>query len=160
MLRDPLSNRALREAAEGNELAAREDGRRERAELARHQHEYRVGRRLLEILQQGIGRVLVHALGVEDEVDATLRLEGAHVQVVPQCAHVVDADHLPERLENIQVRVGASLDTTLVTEQRRGECDRRSPLSDAIRAVQEVGVRGLVHERRLQQPLRLELLRH
>ena len=41
---DPLPHRALREAAERNELAAGEDRRRQRAELAGDEHDHRIRR--------------------------------------------------------------------------------------------------------------------
>ncbi len=82
------------------------------------------------------------------------------MQVVAQRAHVVDPDHLPERLEHVEVGMRASLDAPLVPEQRSGERGRRGSLSHPGGTVQEIGVRRLVRERRLQQPLRRELLRH
>ena len=75
-------------------------------------------RRLLEVLEQRVRRVLVHALRLEHEVHPTIALERSHVQVVAQRAHVVDADHLAERLEHVEIRVRARLDSTLVPEQR------------------------------------------
>ena len=83
---DPLTHRALREPAERHELAAGEDRRRQRAELARDEHDRRVWRRLLQILEQRVRGVLVHPVRVEHEVDAPLALERPHVQVVPERA--------------------------------------------------------------------------
>ncbi len=158
--RDPLADRPFREPAEGDELATREDRRRERAELARDEDDDGVGRRLLEVLQQRVGRVRVHAVGVENQVDAAVGLERAHVEVVAQGADVVDADHLAERLEDVEVGMRARLDAALVAEQRGGEREGSRPLADPGRPVQEVRVSRAVGERRLEQPLRLGLLRN
>ena len=128
----PRSTRArpLGEPAERHELAAGEDRRRQRAELGRDEDDRRVRRRLLEILEQRVGGVLVHPMRVEDEVDAASRLERPHVQVVAQRADVVDADHLAERLEHVEVGMRARLDAARVAEQRGGERERGRSLPD------------------------------
>ena len=102
---DPLAHRTLRQPTKRDELAAREDRRRERPELAGDEHDHRVRRRLLQVLQERVCSLVVHAVGVEDEIDAAIALERPHVQVVAQRPHVVDADHLAERLEEVQVRM-------------------------------------------------------
>ena len=158
--RDPLADGALREPPERDELAARQDRRRERSELTGDEDDDRVCRRLLEVLEQRIGGVLVHAIRVEDHVDPPIGLERPHVQVVAERANVVDADHLAERLEQVQVRMRAGLDTARVSQQRRRERERRRPLADARGAMQEVRVRDAVLERGAQESLRLRLLRY
>ena len=100
--------------------------------------------------------VVVHQVGAEDEVDAPVRLERPHVQVAVQRADLVDADHLAERLERIDVgMLGARRADQLARER-----PRERPLADAVRAVEEVGVRMPFDERGLEQPLRLQLLGH
>ena len=117
--------RRARKTPEGDELAARADRRRERAELVRDEHDHRVRRRLLEILQQRVGGVLVQQVRVEDHVDAAVGLVRAHVQVAVERAHLVDPDHLAERLEQEEVGVRPGLDAALLAEQRRRR--RRAP---------------------------------
>ncbi len=61
--RDSISSRTARsrQAPERHVLAARADRLRQRAELVGDQHDHRVRRRLLEVLEQRVGGVLVHA---------------------------------------------------------------------------------------------------
>ena len=101
-------DRALREPPEGDELAARADRRRQQAELVGDEHDHGVGRRLLEILEERVGGVLVHQVRAQDEVDAALGLERAHVQVAAEVADRVDPDLVAERLEHVEVGVDAA----------------------------------------------------
>ena len=48
-------------------LAARANGGRERPEVVGDEHDHRVRRRLLQILEEGIGSVLVQEVGAEHE---------------------------------------------------------------------------------------------
>ncbi len=64
----------------------------------------------------------------EDEVDAAVRLERAHVQVAAHLAHRVDSDLVAERLEHVQVGMRAALDAVGVAEQLAGERERRPRL--------------------------------
>ena len=105
--RDPLAHRSLGQPAERDELAAGQDGRRQWAELLCDEHHHRVGRRLLEILEQRVGSVLVHAIRVQNDIDAAVRLERPHVQVVTQRTNLVDSDHLAEGLEQVQIGMRA-----------------------------------------------------
>ena len=121
----------LRKPPERDELAAREDRRRQRPELVRDEHDHRVRRRLLEILQQRVGGVLVQQVRVGDHVDAPVGLVRAHVQVAVERAHLVDPDHLAERLEQEEIGVRPGLHAALVTEQRGRERAGRGALADA-----------------------------
>src|SRR5205823_6568071 len=76
---DLLTDRALREPSKRNELAARPDRLGQRAEVVGDEHDHRVRRRLLEVLEESVRSVLVHRLGGVDEVDAPFGFEGAHV---------------------------------------------------------------------------------
>ena len=160
VLRDRLAQRRLGESPERDELAARADRLRQRPEPLRDEDDDGVRRRLLEILQQRVGGVLVERVGAEDEVDAPVGLERSHVEVAPQLADVVDADLLPERLEDVEVGMAAARDARLVAEQLAGEPQRELPLPDARRAVEEVRMHRAFRERRREQPLRLVLLRN
>ena len=113
-----------------------------------------VRRWLLEVLEQGVGGVVVQQVGAEDEVDAAVGLERPHVQVAPQLADRVDADHLAERLERIDVGVLRARRTDELPRERPGKLS----LADPVRAVEEVCVRRPLVERRVQQALRLLLL--
>ncbi len=154
---DRLAHRALGQAAERHRLAARADRLRQRPEIVRHEQHHRVRRRLLEILQQCVGGVLVHGVRAEDDVDAARRLERAHVQVAAQLADVVDADLVAERLEHVEIRVRAPRDACVVAEQLGREQECVISLADAGRPVQEIRVRRAFGERRREQTLRLEL---
>ena len=98
-------DRALREPAEGDELAARADRRRQQPELVGDEHDDGVRRRLLEILEKRVGGVLVQQVRAQDEIDAALGLERAHVQVAAKVADRVDPDLVAERLEDVEVGV-------------------------------------------------------
>ncbi len=80
------------------------------------------------------------------------------MQVVVQQADVVDPDLVAERLEHVQVGMGATGGATGVAEQLAGEGERRGLLADARRAMEQIGVRGAVSQRRLEQALGLVLL--
>ena len=94
-----VADRALGEAREGDELAARPDRLGQRAEVVGDEDDDGVRRRLLEVLEQRVGGVLVHRLGAVDEVDAAVGLERPHVQVAAELADVVDADLVADRLD-------------------------------------------------------------
>ena len=66
-------------------------------------------------------RVVVHAVRVEDEVDAAIALERPHVEVVVERADLVDPDHLAERLDHPEVGVRPRVDAARVAEQRARE---------------------------------------
>ena len=155
---DRLAHRALRQAPERDELAARANRLGQRPEVARQEEDHRIRRRLLEVLEQGVGRVLVHRVRTEHQVDAPRRLERPHVQVPTQLTDVVDADLVAHRLEHVEVGVRAALDAHVVAEQLRREQEREPALADARRAVQEVRVRRSLGEGGREQALRLELL--
>ena len=150
-LGEELADDAPGQPPERDELAARADRRRDRAELVRDEDDHRVRRRLLEILQQRVGGVLVQEVRVGDHVDAALGLERAHVQVAVERAHLVDPDHLAERLEREEVGVHPRVDAPLVPEQLRRERARGGALADSGRPVEEVGVRRPLRHRRREQ---------
>ena len=115
----------LGQAPERHELAARADRRRERPELVGDEDDHGVRRRLLEVLQQRVGRVVVQQVCVGDHVDAPVGLVRAHVQVAVERADLVDPDHLAERLEREEVGMRPGLDAALVAEQGGGEARAR-----------------------------------
>src|SRR5205823_742548 len=80
---DLLAHRPLREAPKRDRLAARADRLGQRADLVGHQHDHRVGRRLLEVLQQRVGGLVVQEMRPEKQVDPPVGLERPHVQVTP-----------------------------------------------------------------------------
>src|SRR5439155_11573681 len=118
--------------------------------------DHHVRRRLLEILEQGVGRVLVQQVRPEDEVDAALRLERTHVQVTPELADRVDADLVAERLQHVEVGVGATRDPTRLAEELPGERERGPSLADSGRPMEEERMGGLATpgERRREETLR------
>ena len=132
---------SLRQAPERNVLAARADRLGQRAEIVGDQHHHRVRWRLLEVLEQRVGGVLVHRVGVVEQVDAALRLERAHVQVVTERADVVDPDLVAERLEQVDVRMRVAKDALGLADQLRrrrrarpGACRRRAGRGRGTRA--------------------------
>ena len=143
-----LTHRALREPPERDELAARADRLRQRAELVGDEHDHRVRRRLLEVLEQRVGGVLVQQVRAEDEVDAPVGLERAHVQVAAQLA---DRRRCGSGRRAARARRGRGARAARpagVAEQLRGERERRRALADARRPVEEVRVRRPLRERR------------
>jgi hypothetical protein len=66
------------------------------------------------------------------------------VQVVTQRTDVVDTDHLAQRLEDVEVRVRARPNASLVAEERGRERECGGPLPHAGRPVQQVRVRSSV----------------
>ena len=113
---DLVANRRLGQPPKLDELAPRKDRLGERPEVVGDEHRHGVRRRLLEVLEQRIGRLFVQRVRPEDEVDAPIRLEGPHVQVAAQLADRVDPDLVAERLEHVQVGMRAALDASRVTE--------------------------------------------
>ena len=155
-----VADRALGEAREGNELAPRPDRVGQWAEVVGDEDDDGVRRRLLEVLEQRVGGVLVHRLGAVHEVDAAVGLERPHVQVAAELADVIDADLVPDRLDEVDVWMRAALDAAVITDQLAGERDGGRALADARGAVEEVRVRGpFVRDGRPQQALCLCLLR-
>ena len=122
--RDRVAHRALRQPPERHELAARADRLGDRPEVVGDEHDHRVRRRLLEVLEQRVGRVVVHQVGAEDQVDAPVGLERPHVQVAPQLADRVDADHLAERLELVDVGVHRRASCRRARARTRGRAAR------------------------------------
>ena len=105
------------------------------------EHEHGVLGRLLQRLQEGVGGVAAHRLGLADQVRPPRRLERPQVQVAAQLPDLVDQDRLALRLDDEQVGVLLDLDPVLVGgEQRRDERVRRVVLAGAPRAVQQVRV--------------------
>ena len=151
---DDGADRPFREPAERHELAARPDRLRDRPEIVGHEHDDGVLRRLLEVLEERIGGVLVHQLGREDQVDAPIGLERPHVEVAAQLADRVDPDHLSECVELVEVGMHGPGRAEQLEREGAGEL----PLADARRSVEEVGVNRPLDDGGIQQALRLVLL--
>jgi hypothetical protein len=115
-------------------------------------------RRLLEVFQQGVRGVLVHQLCLENEVDAPLGLERPEVQVASEGADVVDPDLVAQRLEDVEVGMRPAEDAVALADHLSREEEGGRPLTDAGRAVEEIGVRRPRGERRAQKPARLGLV--
>ena len=94
----------------------------------------------------------------EEEVHAAVGLEGAEMQVMVECVDRRDPDHVPERLDHLEIRVRPFLDPARVAELHAGEREGSRRLADPCRAVEEKRVRAVVSERRREQALRLVLL--
>ena len=156
---DLVAHGRLRKPTERNELAARADRVRQRADVVGDEHRHGVRRRLLEILEQRVGRLIVQRVRPEDEIDAPVCLERPHVQVVVQLADRVDPDLVAEGLEHVQIRMRAALDTTGIAEQRSREPERGAALPHARRPVEEVRVCRPLGQRSVEQAARLGLLR-
>ncbi len=77
--------------------------------LVGDEHDHRVRGRLLQILQERVGRVFVHQVRALDQVDTAVGLERPHVQVTAHFADRIDADHLPERIELVQIGMELAL---------------------------------------------------
>ena len=160
MLVEPRSHGALGETPERHELATGTNRLGDRAELVGDEHDRGVERRLLEILQQCVGRIVVEQVGREQEVDPIVGLERAQVEIVVQLADGVDPDHVSERLDHAQIGVGSVDDPAGVAELHACECERGRGLADPRRPVEEIRVSVPIPESGCQQALGLGLLRH
>jgi hypothetical protein len=152
-------DRAPGKPAERDRLAAGADRLGDGAELVCDEDDVRILRRLFEVLEQRIGGVLVHQMGSDDEVDAAVGLEGAHVQVAAELPDRVDADLVAERLEHVEVRVHLARDPLAVAEELAGERECSAPLPHPGRPMEEVRVGRSLRKRRAEQALGLVLLR-
>ena len=85
------------------------------------QHEHGVLRRLLQRLEQRVGGVAPHRLGLADQVRPPRRLERPQVQVAAQLADLVDQDRLALRLDDVQVGVLLGVDPVLVGAEHGGD---------------------------------------
>ena len=157
--RDLVAHGRVGEPPERDELTARANRLRQRAEVVGHEHRGRVRRRLLEILQQGVGCLVVERVRAEDEVDAAVGLERPHVEVAPELPDRVDPDLVAERLEHIEVGMRTALDPARVAEEHAGEPERGAALPHSGRPVEEVRVRRALGEGGVEQPARFGLLR-
>ena len=148
----PSRTARSREPPERHELAARADRLRQRAEVVRDQHDHRVRRRLLEILEQRVGGVLVHRVGAEDEIDAPRRLEGPHVQVAAQRRGCRRCGSGRRAARARRGRDACRRSTRAWSPSSSAAKSIASvALADAGRAVQEVRVRRPVGERRREE---------
>ena len=85
------------------------------------EHEDAVLRRLLERLQQRVGRLVTEQVGIEDQVHAAICLERPQVEVAAQPPGALDEDALALRLEHEEVGVSAGLDPVGVAAQGRSD---------------------------------------
>ena len=88
------------------------------------------------------------------EVDAPVRFERTHVQVAAQLANRVDANHLAERVQLVEVGVHCARRADQRSRERSGDL----ALADARRPVEQVRVRRPLAQRRIQEPPRLGML--
>ena len=145
---------------ERHRLAARPDRLRQRTHLVRHQDDDRIRRRLLEILEQRVRRLVVQQMRTEDHVHPARGLERPQVQVAPQLAHRVDPDLIAQRLEHVEIGMRAPADPRVALQQLRRECQGSPPLPHTGRPVEQVRVRRAFAHGRREQSLRLGLLRN
>ena len=152
-------DRALREPPEAHRLAPRAERLGQRAELIGDEDDDGVVRRLLEILEERIGGVLVHRVRTEDEVDAPVGFERTHVQVTAHLADGIDPNLVAERLEDVEVWVRPPDDPIGVSDQGAREEKGRAALPRSGRPVEQVGVSRPFDEGRSQEALRVLLFR-
>ena len=81
------------------------------------------------------------------------------MQIAPQLTDVVDPDLIADRLDDVEVGMGAATDAAGVADQLGRKRERCGSLADSRRAVEEVRVRGSLRDRGAKQTLRLGLLR-
>ncbi len=128
--------RSGRQAAEAHRLAARLHRRQHAGPLVRQQEERRVGGRLLERLEEGVGRVRGEPLRLAHTYTRAAALEGAHGQVVqssPTCSMRISSSSAAHGevgvdlvLDAVVRRAGAAaqLARGLVHAQPGGPCSR------------------------------------
>jgi hypothetical protein len=81
------------------------------------------------------------------------------VEVAAQSADLVDQHLVTPGLEDVEVGMRAPLRASRVAEEGARERQGEPPLADPARTVEKVRVRRPLGERRVEQPLRLFLLR-
>ena len=81
------------------------------------------------------------------------------MQVAPQLAHVVDADLVANRLDDVEIRMRATAYALRVADQLGGERKRGGSFPDSRGPVEEVGVRRPLRHRRAEEALCFRLLR-
>src|SRR5476651_839421 len=135
----------------------------------RHDQQHRLGRRLLEDLQHGVGAAAIHLVGGVDNRHAPLAHRRRHVHELAQPAHIVDRDlrahaagvRVERAAEMIEVGMRARIDqgparrfahdvervgvarkepARLAGEQEARELPRERRLADAARSRQQPGV--------------------
>jgi hypothetical protein len=141
---------ALRVEAHG--LAARGDRRHHLRRAVREEQEHDVVRRLLERLEQRVGRLVVERVGALEHEDAEAGLEGRVRRGCDDGLVDVAAQHLVRAARRDPGEVGmravlhaqprAARVARAASEQLRGHRSRRLALPAARRAVQQVRVRG------------------
>ncbi|HVW35172.1 MAG TPA: hypothetical protein VHL53_21745 [Acidimicrobiia bacterium] len=102
--RDPVGHEGgghvgVGQGGEIDPLAAGPDGRQQLVGRLRQQEEVRPGRRLLQRLQELVGRRLVHPVGLGEDDHLPLGLEGAGESLLHHVLDLVDDDEGPGRLD-------------------------------------------------------------
>ena len=137
------------ERPELHHLAARDDGRQHALETVGDEEEDDEGRRLLDALEQLVGRRRVQVLDLGDDPDAAGGREGLEAEVGDDRLDLVDTDEVALALEQVQVRVHAPAGALALRaraavlagrDERRAELARELRLGEALGAGQQVGV--------------------
>ena len=155
---EPLGQRRGRQRVEAHGLAARGDRRQHLARPVGEQQQDDVVRRLLERLEQRVGRLVVHGVGALDDEHAPLRLErrvrrGGHDRLddVLAAHHVRAARSDPRQVRMRPVlHAGAGVlgIARALGQQLGGEGARRIALAGSRGAVKQVRVVERAVERR------------
>ena len=151
--------------AEAHALRARPDRRQQPIGRAGAQHQVIARQRLLQRLQQAVGGVRVHRVGVLDDDDARRGLVRPRARQRQDRARVVDDDLTAgaRRAERRHVRVEAGVDAPAdlaraatgagrrLAVERHRQPERGAALADAGRPIEQVGVRQMAALDRAQQ---------
>ena len=130
-------------------LAARDDGRQHALERVGHEDEVDVFGRLFEALEERVGGLDVHALGLDDHPDAVGRGERPESEVGDELGDLFDADELALALDHDEVGVHAAGEALALGavpaaaaggHQRGAELDGEAPLAEALGTGQQIGV--------------------
>jgi hypothetical protein len=81
------------------------------------------------------------------------------MQVAAEVSDRIDPNLVAERLEEIEVGMGATRYAARIAEELAGERERGPPLPDPARPVEEISVRRTFRQRGAEEGLRLVLLR-
>ena len=137
-------------------VCARADGGQDLVGLGRREHELQVRRRLLDQLEEGVGRIDRELVGLVDDVDLVAARRGGVHRLLAELARVVDTavargvhlDHV-DRTGTVgrEVLAAAALAARgrggpLLAVQRAGEDARGRGLAAATRTGEQVGVVG------------------
>ena len=85
----------LRQRVESHRHTAGDDRGQQACGVLSAQHDQRIGRRLLQRFEKGIGGLRIHLFGFSDDDHAPPGQQGIQAELIGDLSHLVDLDELP-----------------------------------------------------------------